>query len=92
MCLVLTVSSLEDGVLFHLNPPSSQFSVDRLTGWLTVTGHLDYETMKTHNLTIVATNTRSIIPQVSSVRIQITVLDCNDNPHYFLQNSYNFTG
>lgn len=63
------------------------FSIDSLTGHLTLTRHLDYETAQRHTLVVTATDMGDI-PLSSNLTIFVEVQDVNDNAPVFERNEY----
>ncbi|CAG9825597.1 unnamed protein product [Phaedon cochleariae] len=61
------------------------FLITPSTGVITILKHLDYETTKFYNLSVIATNMASIS---APCRVIVHVLDRNDNPPRFLNLSY----
>ena len=83
----ITATDVDDGdnakILYHLNGQTIDtygdlFSVDENTGQVLLNGELDYETIKEASLTIIARN-QDASSLYSQTRVQITVLDVNDN-------------
>ncbi|XP_071362567.1 protocadherin Fat 3 [Trachinotus anak] len=66
--------------------PSFQFDIGFDTGVISVIYPLDYETMQYYRLTVKATDT--LTGAKSEVDVDIVVLDVNDNPPLFQNNSY----
>ncbi|TSK49682.1 Protocadherin-16 [Bagarius yarrelli] len=60
----------------------------QIVGILVLADRLDFESVNTYNLTIVASD-RGIPQQSSSVPVVITVMDTNDNPPAFSRAEYN---
>lgn len=63
------------------------FSIDSLTGHLTLTRHLDYETAQRHTLIVSATDAGDS-PLSANLTILVEVQDVNDNPPVFERNEY----
>nr|XP_023018375.1 fat-like cadherin-related tumor suppressor homolog [Leptinotarsa decemlineata] len=61
------------------------FAVSPNTGVITTMKHLDYESTKSYNLSVMATNMASIS---ATCNVAIHILDRNDNPPKFLQLHY----
>ncbi|KAG5872822.1 hypothetical protein JTB14_018053 [Gonioctena quinquepunctata] len=80
---VKSTSSLQFEIL--TGNVDSTFAVSPNTGVITTIKHLDYETTKTYNLSVMATNMASIS---ATCNVIINILDINDNPPEFLQNYY----
>ena len=71
---------------------SDTFSVDPVTGVVTVFGEVDWEEGGEFNVTIVASDLGASNTSLSStVELMITILDVNDNPPLFLPESLNLT-
>uniref|UniRef100_A0A3Q2DCV8 FAT atypical cadherin 3b n=1 Tax=Cyprinodon variegatus TaxID=28743 RepID=A0A3Q2DCV8_CYPVA len=66
--------------------PSFQFDIGFDTGIISVRYQLDYETTQYYRLTVKATDT--LTGAKSEVDVDIIVLDVNDNPPLFQNNSY----
>ncbi|XP_078621210.1 cadherin EGF LAG seven-pass G-type receptor 2-like [Branchiostoma floridae x Branchiostoma japonicum] len=67
---------------------SNLFSIDVVSGVVTLTGRLDYEDRSNYNLTITATD-NGIPNKTSSVPLFIEVTDVNDNWPMFDRDDYN---
>ena len=79
-------------ILYSLSTQSIEnplFSVDSLTGDVTVNEHLDAEKETRHVLSVTATDQGSP-PHSSSSVIIVNVLQVNDNPPIFLKEEYEF--
>eukprot|EP00118_Oscarella_pearsei_P008850 m.47602 g.47602 ORF g.47602 m.47602 type:complete len:5714 (+) comp33810_c0_seq1:99-17240(+) len=78
---------LNSRVHYNLVDINNAFSLSK-NGYLQVAGSLDYESEKTHNLTIEAIDEGSRIQLTGTASVLVTVLDVNDNapvfetPHY----------
>ncbi|XP_063784401.1 protocadherin Fat 2 [Pseudophryne corroboree] len=68
------------------NDALSFFSIDFKTGSLSVSGHLDYETKRSHLITVRATD--SALGYFSEAKVLINVEDINDHPPVFSQMVY----
>ncbi|XP_042222155.1 fat-like cadherin-related tumor suppressor homolog isoform X3 [Homarus americanus] len=67
--------------------PNHQFRIDQLSGWISVAGPLDRETVASYNLEVIALDQG--IPQRSgSVMVNIEVSDANDNPPIFVETNH----
>lgn len=76
-------------VLYSLLTSTDAFSIDPLTGEVTVKARLDRESTPRHDLRIVARDQARPGPQLSSVAELVVVLqDVNDNPPRFLPQVY----
>jgi len=83
--LILRATDADSGangtVFFYIQEDkSNKFVIDPKTSQLTLTGPLDYEVNRAHNLTIVASDIGKPKPQLNIHNIRIRVLDQNDNP------------
>lgn len=66
------------------------FKIDPKLGHLTLTRHLDYESVQRHTLMVTATDMG--VPQLSSnLTILVEVQDMNDNPPVFEKSQYSLT-
>ena len=77
---------------YSLNAPlNGLFTIDAMTGEVSVSGSLDRETQDFYELQVSAsiTNIRRSVPAFAVV--SITVLDINDNPPEFVQSNYSTT-
>nr|XP_053631087.1 fat-like cadherin-related tumor suppressor homolog isoform X2 [Cherax quadricarinatus] len=67
--------------------PNHQFRIDQLSGWVSVAGPLDRESIASYNLEVIALDQG--IPQRSgSVMVNIEVSDANDNPPVFVETNH----
>ncbi|XP_063848744.1 fat-like cadherin-related tumor suppressor homolog isoform X3 [Scylla paramamosain] len=67
--------------------PERQFTVNRVSGWISVAAPLDRESVSSYNLEIVALDHG--IPQRSgSVSVYVEVSDANDNPPLFVETNH----
>ena len=67
--------------------PDRQFTVNRVSGWISVAASLDRESVASYNLEIVALDQG--IPQRSgSVSVYVEVSDANDNPPLFVETNH----
>ncbi|XP_064094852.1 fat-like cadherin-related tumor suppressor homolog isoform X3 [Macrobrachium nipponense] len=67
--------------------PDHQFRIDQLSGWISVAGPLDRESVPSYELEIIALDQG--IPQRSgSVMLNIEVSDANDNPPVFVETNH----
>ena len=80
-------SGINNEIIFSLDPPNSQFSLNSTSGELTVAATLDRESIAGYNLTVLATD-RGSPPLSSNVTVRVTVLDINDNAPRFDQSEY----
>lgn len=72
-------------------PTSDIFTIDSHTGWLSSLVPLDRETQESYSLTVVATDSGSS-PLSSTATVHISLIDYNDNPPVFSQDSYSASG
>ena len=72
-------------IYFILSQSSNEFIVHPNTGEVIVARTLDYETVQSYSLTVVARDspTGSDLPQSSTVQVQISIQDANDNRPFF---------
>lgn len=67
--------------------PEHQFRIDQQSGWISVAGPLDRESVASYNLEVIALDQG--IPQRSgSVMVNIEVSDANDNPPLFIETNH----
>lgn len=79
-----------NGVVYYKITNSGPFKIDRKTGDLTLTRHLDYETAQRHSLIITATDTG--VPAMSAnLTVLVEVQDINDNPPVFERSEYSLS-
>lgn len=72
-------------------PGDERFAIDAHTGWISTLVLLDRETVPTYTLTVVATDGGT--PSTSnSVSVKVHLIDYNDNPPRFLQDTYTAAG
>ena len=67
------------------------FAIDPYTGWITTLVGLDRETTPSYTLTLIATDNGSP-PLSASAHLHIRLVDYNDNPPVFTQESYTASG
>ena len=91
--LVLTASDLDSGINSELRysfvDKSSLFEIDSFSGSIRTLDHLDYETTKTHQLTISVHDSGSP-PKSSSTLLMISVQNIDDEAPIFSKDSYTF--
>ena len=74
-------------ITYSLEPANNMFAINSMTGAITVTSPLNFETIQSYSLTAVARDGGSPPPRSSSVPVMITVTDSNDNaPTLFISN------
>lgn len=66
---------------------NQKFMINEKTGMITILGNLDYEKEKSYFLTVRATD-GGVPPLISVARVNISVVDVNDNAPIFRQVSY----
>ena len=66
-------------------PSSCRFSLDAVTGWVTLKYSLDFELMRRFTLTVLA---RDGGGEETTGRLRVNVLDINDNPPIFQKEVY----
>lgn len=72
---------------FTLIGDQTAFTIDQYTGWITTLSILDKEAIRKCTLTIVVTDSGS--PSLTSTSyLHINIIDYNDNPPMFSQESY----
>lgn len=95
--LVLQVSAVDrDGTTKHKNLTfsinqtlaSSMFSIDPVTGAITVKAPLDYETTKEYHFSVIATD-NGTVPYQRHTNIIIYITNVNDEVPYFMPSTYN---
>lgn len=70
---------------------SDVFSIDPFSGWMTNVVGLDRELQPAYTLTIIASDNGK--PAFSSTaKVQVNLVDCNDNPSLFTQPTYVASG
>ncbi|TKS72829.1 Protocadherin Fat 2 FAT tumor suppressor -like protein 2 [Collichthys lucidus] len=76
-------------VKYSLLSSTDMFSIDEMTGEVTVTGRLDRETSPRHDLWIEARDQARLGPQLfSSIDLVVVLQDINDNPPKFVPKVY----
>lgn len=73
--------------MYSLTPESATFSVNPMSGNITLVQNLDFETVANYTLTITATD-EGLPPRSANTLILIVVTDSNDNPPVFSQTRY----
>lgn len=70
---------------------SETFAIDSHTGWITNLVPLDRELIPAYKLTVIASDSGA--PSLSSnASVKVTIIDYNDNPPIFTQESYSASG
>lgn len=69
---------------------SDLFKIDAKLGHLTLTRHLDYESVQRHTLVITATD-MGVPPLSANLTVLVEVQDMNDNPPVFEKNQYSLS-
>ena len=64
------------------------FSIDGEAGWITTTRETDCETTRVYRFNVVATDHGGDVKLSSSVLVEVTVMDENDNPPRFSDDVY----
>lgn len=64
------------------------FSIDGESGWITTTQEADCEAARVYRFFVVATDNGSDLKLSSSVLVEVTVTDENDNPPKFSDDAY----
>lgn len=83
-------TTIEDPtLLFGITSGSQVFSVDPVTGWISLTSPLDREAHGVYDVIVVASSGTG---SQSSSDVTVVVTDINDNPHIFNQEVYNVAG
>ncbi|KAL4641302.1 cadherin-23 [Arapaima gigas] len=72
-------------VRYYFSDEPDQFSLDVNTGWVTLSGSLDYELMRRYTLTVLA---RDGGGEETTGRLRVNVLDVNDNSPIFQKEAY----
>ncbi|KAI8798258.1 protein dachsous, partial [Biomphalaria glabrata] len=96
--VVLQVSAIDNDTNYRgdninytlIGSGTSFFYIRQRTGQIFYNGGIDYEQTKQYQLTAVATD-RGIPAKNATIPVIIRVLDENDNPPLFLENSYSIT-
>lgn len=78
-------------VRYSLSDSGDVFAVDPYSGWVTTLVPLDRETVPSYTLTVVATDNGSP-SRTASASLHIRLVDYNDNPPVFAEESYSATG
>ena len=66
---------------------SSTFQIDRVSGRITTRDKLDYETKKSYNFNVIATD-RGINPNTGTTTVTVNVIDVNDQRPVFIGSPY----
>lgn len=64
------------------------FAIDGESGWITTVREADCEVTRVYRFSVVATDRGSQVKLSSSVLVEVTVTDENDNQPHFLDDSY----
>ncbi|XP_069045127.1 cadherin-23 [Lepisosteus oculatus] len=72
-------------VRYFFSDEPDQFTVDQDTGWVTLSGRLDFELTRRYTLTVIA---RDGGGEETTGRVRINVLDVNDNAPIFQKEAY----
>uniref|UniRef100_A0AAY4AYK1 FAT atypical cadherin 1 n=1 Tax=Denticeps clupeoides TaxID=299321 RepID=A0AAY4AYK1_9TELE len=64
------------------------FAIESSTGWLTTVEELDWEKNERYSVSVVATDRGQEVQMMAKTRVDITVVDTNDNPPRFTQDIY----
>lgn len=83
-------------VTYSLEPLAGQnqaavtdmFAIDGESGWISTVREADCEVTRVYRFNVVATDRGSQVRLSSSVLVEVTVTDENDNPPRFLEDSY----
>lgn len=67
---------------------TDMFSIDGENGWITTVREADCEATRVYRFSVVATDHGSEVKLTSSVLVEVTVTDENDNPPKFLEDVY----
>lgn len=84
-------------VVYSLNPKqnlqeiSELFAVNSETGWVTTLKELDREKMNKYTIAVLATDQGDKVQHVTSTRVEVAVVDVNDNPPRFTAEIYKGT-
>lgn len=84
-------------VVYSLDPKqnlqeiSELFAVNSETGWVTTLKELDREKMSKYTIAVLATDQGDKVQHVTSTRVQVAVVDVNDNPPRFTAEIYKGT-
>lgn len=84
-------------VVYSLNPKqnsqeiSELFAVNSETGWVTTLKELDRERTSKYTIGILATDQGDKVQHVSGTKVEVTVVDVNDNPPRFTAEIYKGT-
>ncbi|XP_072318668.1 protocadherin Fat 1a [Eucyclogobius newberryi] len=84
-------------VVYSLDPKQQSheilelFAVNSETGWITTLKELDSEKVDNYTVAVLATDQGDKVQHVTSVRVEVTVADVNDNPPRFTAEIYKGT-
>lgn len=67
---------------------TDMFAIDGESGWITTVREADCEVTRVYRFSVVATDHGSQIKLSSSVLVEVTVTDENDNQPHFLEDAY----
>ncbi|XP_010132124.1 PREDICTED: protocadherin Fat 4-like [Buceros rhinoceros silvestris] len=84
-CVLSQLTVVADGIP---GGGGNTFEIDELHGDIKIKNSPDYETVKEYNLTVSAVNNRSAPFHQATTHVTVLVIDVNDNPPVFAQNSY----
>lgn len=70
---------------------SELFAVNSETGWVTTLKELDREKMNKYTVSVLATDQGDKVQHVASTRVEVAVVDVNDNPPRFTAEIYKGT-
>ena len=76
-------------ISFSLAPSNLPFTLGAMTGILTLTGNIDFETRQSYDITVTALNPGST--QRATVRTTIQIINVNDNTPIFQNTPYSTT-
>lgn len=80
-----SLESLPDGIV---NDISEVFSIDGEGGWITTIRATDCEVTRVYRFNVVAIDHGSDVKLSSTVMVEVTVIDENDNPPLFSEEIY----
>ena len=90
---IVTVTARDDDIgvnqkiVYSLRGDDGKFQVNRTTGEVTTLASLNRETKIDYTLTVTASDS-GLNPRSSTVNVDVTVTDVNDNPPVFTKSSY----
>lgn len=84
----LVTYSLEPLLSENQTSVTEMFAIDGVSGWITTVREADCEVTRVYRFSVVATDHGSQVKLSSSVLVEVTVTDENDNQPHFLEDTY----